>query len=225
MKKIFILTLILLFLSAPCFSQQSIELKNTSKRLLLVRTESPIVYKPTRLVLGKQNSFTIKAEPGSHVSLGISFFDSGRSFQGKNLRLGSDMKNIEGIVPPKGFLRLNVNIPDDKSLIDSKVYFDAAVWKASDYSDIQVAKIISPCGRESESNFVVIVSPPEDPNIPAFTPTLPGASGEMLRVIESIDKDRSGDETEINNMPSFAPGIYQQPAMINNLRSPELIKK
>src|SRR6056297_2576486 len=115
MKKIFISLFLLCIFTAPCFSQQTIEFNEKSKPLLIINKDFPMVYKPTKLIIGKKNIFTIKATSGSNVSLATSTSDNGAPLlYGQKVRLGNDINTVNGVVPEKGILQLELEIPDNK---------------------------------------------------------------------------------------------------------------
>lgn len=187
---LFVLTLYLI--TSPVFAQQEIQLTPLKRSSLLITKEGPVVYKPTRLVTGQETKFKIKADPGSYASLATSYSNSGAPmFYGQKLRLGTDIKTLEGIVPDSGLLELNIEIPDNKDLENKPVYFEVAVWKNKDFSDLKIAKIMDPSGRETNSNEVLIKLPPENTSLPGFSPVLPGA--ELRPFMDSIEKIKNNE--------------------------------
>ena len=162
MIKKFLLLLFLSLISLPAFSEE-IQFKAHDKPSLLIENDSPMVYRPTKLIIGQENSFIIKAKPGYYVSLATSYSDSGAPlFYGQKLRLGSDIKTLEGVIPENGVLEMKLKIPKDKDLVGKILYFEVAVWKSKDFKDLRIAKIMAANGRESSSNAVTILPEPKN---------------------------------------------------------------
>lgn len=228
MKKFILLLLIISSITLPAQAQQGIDFVKAEKRpILLLNRESPEVYKPTRLIIGQENKVLIKAEPGSCISLAYSESNTGAApLYGQKLRLGSDLKTTEGIVPQNGLLELSIMLPDNKEFEGKTFYIEVAVWKNKDFSDIQLAKIVAPSGRETSSNSIVAALPPKNANKPTFTPTLPGAPLEMMQTMKFIeDMKQNKDSKDETDIDYDAQSSYRTPVIIRNLNAPELNQK
>lgn len=220
--RIFLSVFILLtILAAPVFAQTEIKLSGSKKSLLMISTNYPIVYRPTRLIIGKENIFQIKAAPGSNVSLAVSRSNSGApKFFGQDLRLGSDITTKEAVVPENGLLELPYTIQNDKELVDKVLYFEVAVWKDKSFNDLKLAKIIAADGQETKINGSVLVMPPKDVSRPTLVPAISGLS-DMMKTVETIEKIKSGKGGELEDQMQ-ADIYYNTPALLRNMGSPEI---
>lgn len=219
MKKFIFLLMLANLIVHPAFSQTSIQFKPTErKQTLLINRNHPQVYKPSKLILGKSNKFIIKAEAGSYISLATSTSNEGAPlFYGHKLRLGNDITTYEGTIPANGILELEVKLPNDNSLDGKELFFEVAVWKNKDFSDLTIAKIISTGGTETQNNAIAISKPVESSFIPLFTPVIPGAPTEVIKTIEAIQDVKSGkvdyetyEEAEILNRPVIQRDLNRQ---------------
>lgn len=201
-KKFFVLSLVfrlLILSSVPVFASQAIEFKLPEKPALLLDTESPTVYKPTRLIVGKETKFIIKGFPKSNVSLLMSESNEGAPlFYGQKLNLGADITAKEAVIPENGVLELGIKLPDDKKLEDQVRYFEVAVWKNKDYSDLKLAKIVGPNGQRTGLNKIKIYLPNEDSTRPTFAPVMPGMPVNMIQTMQTIEKIKNGDTEQLN---------------------------
>ena len=209
----------------PVFAEQEIKFQPGYKKTSLLKALSigqdyPVVYKPSRLVTGKDNKFIIKGEAGNSVSLAISDSNHGAPlFFGQTLRLGAQMQTQEAIIPDNGLLELNFKMPEDKKLEGKIYYFEVAVWKKSDFSDLKLAKILGSDNQETDSNGVQIILPVSNPNLPCFGPIIPGTSSSMT---DTIDQIKSINNQDLYNYDMM--NYYQTPVMLRNLNSLELNK-
>ncbi|OGH98588.1 MAG: hypothetical protein A2104_07045 [Candidatus Melainabacteria bacterium GWF2_32_7] len=229
MKKLFLLFLMFNMISIPAFAQHEIELKPTKRPSLLIKRDFPMAYKPSRLIIGQENKISIKAVPGSYVSLAFSEENSGAPlFYGHKLRLGSDIKTQEGIIPENGFLELSISLPNDKNLDGKTIYLEVAIWKNQDFSDLELAKIIGINGRETNNNDILVSLPPQNASKPTFAPAIPGAPIEMMHAAQFIDeikKEIKGQSTQGSDVYQEMQNTYQTPVILRNLKAPELNTK
>jgi len=229
MKKLNFLTVLLLVLSiTPVLAEGSIQFQSYKKPSLIINRDYPQIYRPVKLFIGKENKFTVKAEAGSFVSIALSLADKGADiFYGHELRLGKEiLATGEGKTAENGLAEITVKIPDDKKLKDKPVYFEAAVWKNEDFSDLKIAQIISPSGRESDINQLTLVMPAKENLGPSIVPSLPGGSFEMIQGLKTMDEvmknEANGVQTEYDyNLED----LYKKPLMLRNLNAPDLNSK
>lgn len=220
MRKIFIVFLLFFSFCSQSYAEQSVSLHSEKKSLLILRSDSAKIYKPTRLVIGQSNNFLIKAPAGATVELALSYVNEGLPvYHGITLNLGKDAKFVTGVVPSNGFITLSFSIPNNKDMANSEMYFDAVYWKKSDYSDIQKLQIISPSGLQTKLNKLILVMPTDDPNKPAFAPALPGGGSELIKATQSINSTNSNNTDYTETIPQ-----YEQPVILQNLRAPELLQ-
>ncbi len=160
------------------------------------------VYKPSKLLIGAETGFIIKAEPSSNVALIIASDKKGENIIGK----------IDGLIGQKGIAELKLELPDDEQLINRIVYFEVVVWKNEDLSDIQRARIISSDGIQTGSNSLLITGKPESKVLPGFGPAMPGI-GDVSRAMDALKDKRNYSEDAY---------YYNKPLILRNLRAPEL---
>jgi len=231
MKKVIliIVTILLHLISIPVFAKQEVNPDLTRRPLLQLKKNSAVVYLPTKLVIGKDNKIIVKGEPGYFVSLAISSENSGSMpFYGKILRLGKDFNTVENTISQSGIAEMNIKIPDDKNLNDKTYFIEVAVWKDANFRDLQLAELIAPNGRKTNYNGIKLGLPPKDVSGPAFTPSIPGISPDVLRSIKTIEKLKNGDESSENrefNSDYEYMNPYQTPVMLKNLHSIDMQKK
>jgi len=221
MKKPFLFLALFFLFNCPVLAEREIKFDSGNSPLLLVNQDYPLVYKPTKIILGQNASFMIKAAPGSYAALLFSDSDSGIVFNNQRLRLGSVLITKNGIIPDKGLLELNLNLADSKKFKDNILYFEVIIGKDKDFTDAKVARIMAPGGRETTKNNLTISLPVDDPKKPSFTPVLPGSPFEILKTMEAIDKIQKGEPEEYASQT----GKYSQtPVILRNINAPELQK-
>ena len=229
MKKLNFLTVLLVVLSiTPVLAEGTIQFQSYKKPSLLISRDYPQIYRPVKLFIGRENKFTVKAEAGSFVSIALSLANKGAdAFYGHELRLGKKiLATGEGKTSENGLVEITIKIPDDKKLKDKSVYFETVVWKNEDFSDLKIAQIISPSGRESGINQIPLSIPVKENLGPSLTPSLPGASFEMIQGLKTMDEvmknESNGVKTDYDyNIDDF----YKKPLMLRNLDAPDLNSK
>ncbi|MDD3012301.1 MAG: hypothetical protein PHC34_01185 [Candidatus Gastranaerophilales bacterium] len=224
MKKFLLLFLFVYMLTLPVFAQLEIDLSSSNKQNLLISREYPVVYKPSKLIIGQENSFKVKAAPGNSVSLMISASNSGANpFYGKTLRLGLDPVTVKGIVPENGIIEIKFNLPNQKDLNGKVSYFEVAVWKSEDYKDVRIAKIMDEDCRETNSNQVDISLPPQDVSKPSFGPSIPMIPPEFMKTIDAVENAKTNKNSKNDYSDYMYENPFMTPAYIRNLNAPELI--
>jgi hypothetical protein len=212
-------------LTLPAFAQLEINL-SSNKHNMLMSSEYPVIYKPSKLIIGQENTFKVKAAPGSTVSLMISASNSGaKPFYGQALRLGIDQSTTKGIVPENGLLEIKFSLPNQKDLDGKVAYFEVAVWKNDDFRDVKIAKIMDINCRETDLNEISISLPPQDMSKPSLAPVLPMMPPDFMRVINDVEKaknDKNNSNTE-DYSDYVNDNLFQTPAYIRNLHAPELM--
>lgn len=181
------------------------------------------VYLPSKLIIGQDNVFIIKGKPGSKVSLAVSNTNRGaQPLFGNKLRLGKTEETFEETMPATGVLEIKYNVPNDESLIDKIKYFEVAIWKKPDFSDMKLAISISPSGRETKNNGVKIAEPPSSGKSPTFAPVMPGIGQDIVR---SIEKIKEAKDAKINpdllddgeSMPEYLDSVEKRDLMLQNI--------
>jgi len=222
-KLLFVILLALITFSAPV-NAQVFELSSTKNSSFIINQDFPVVYKPSKLLIGNKTKFVIKAPPKSHVSLVTSEENGGYpEFHGHKLRLGQIISPNEAIVEDNGILELEIPVPAEKGLLGKILYFEVLVWKKSDFSDLKIAKIMGIDGRETDVNAVMIAEPPKKQSMPGIGPGIPGTGGDMSKAMEIFNKM---SETSSNE---YSENYYEneifsnnKPLILRNLHAPEL---
>jgi len=224
MKKLVLLFLSLYMLTLPAFSQLVIDLSSSNKNNTLISNEYPVVYKPSKLIIGQENTFKVRATPGSSASLMISASSSGaKPFYGQTLRLGYDQMAVKGIVPENGLLEIKFSLPNQKELNGKMAYYEVAVWKTEDFTDVKIAKIMDENCRETNSNEIGISMPPQDVSKPSLGPMIPMMPPEFMRAIENVENSKNNKKNTPDYSEYMNDNLFQTPAYIRNLHAPELM--
>jgi hypothetical protein len=224
MKKLSLLLAVFCLISGPAFAQIQLDLNSTKRPVLLLNQDFPMLYKPTKLIIGKENKFSIKADPKSYVSLLISSSNDGTAmFKGQKLKLGEDIQIIEGTVPDNGLLELSFTLPDNKDLNEKVFYFEAIVSKDTNYTNPMKAKTMGASGRETNDNSVMAALPSKDKSGVGFTPALPGAPVQMYQTMQMIqDMKQQAAEGKDSDETYKDDGLLYQSPLIRNLAAPDL---
>lgn len=132
--------------------------RSLNERLVTAR-----LYLPGRMVLGRPAEFIIKGKPGSHVALAMADRDSGaKPINGHPLHLGPDRKLVSlGTIDESGVLQLCIETPIEGDLIGQHLFFEAALWHSSDFSDLILATPVTSEGQEGIRNGVMVAAEAE----------------------------------------------------------------
>ncbi|MGH9552040.1 MAG: hypothetical protein ACRD3W_21820, partial [Terriglobales bacterium] len=105
---------------------------------------------------------TIKGKANSWVAIAMADKDKGaKPIVGHDIRLGPDRKVIAvGQIPASGVLVLTMDTPIEGDLIGLCLYFEAALWTKPDFSDLQLAQVVSSESQEGGKNGVIIAGEP-----------------------------------------------------------------
>lgn len=182
------------------------------------------VYLPSRLVIGQDNIFIIKGKPGKKVSLAISSSNRGANpLFGKKLRLGETEQTLEANIPATGILELVYKLPNDTSLVNRTKYFEVALWSKDDFSDLEIAKTISPAAKETLNNGLVISLPPSSGKAPSFAPVIPGMGQDLIRSIEHIKDVQEGkvnsELMDDGKVPAYLDSPEKRDIMLQNINN------
>ena len=150
------------------------------------------VYKPSRLFVGKTTDFIVKAYPGSSASLILALDEQGNDI----------ITQVNGRIGEKGIAKLQLEVPDNKQLVNKTVYFQVVV-------DDQIARVIGSDGTSTASNSIKIFKKPSSSLRPGFGPAAPGV-GDVSRAIEAVQEDTSDH--------SIDDYYYNKPLILRNLR-------
>lgn len=220
MKKLLIAFLIIYTIVQPVFAQLEINLSSSNN---MQSKEYASVYKPTKLILGKENIFKVKTTPGDKVVLMISGSNSGaETFHSQNLRLGKDIVSVQGITPANGLLELKFELPNQKEMNGKVVFFEVLTWSKEDFQDIKKAKVMGNDCKEISSNAILVSFPPADLSRPSLAPIIPMVPPEFMQAIDSVEKIKSGSKND-EYKDYLNENVFKTPAYIRNLNAPELI--
>jgi hypothetical protein len=159
-------------------------------RLLLHRND---LYLPTRLVMGEDAHFVVKAQPGSKVKVLLSGKSEGYTLpNGMPLRVGEDAQELSGTVPENGVLELKMEMPKDPDLEGKVLYVDAVAGLTDD--SLQPVALVDATGRRTDVNTLTIVKPPEKGGT-AILPSMPGLSPQVFNQLTQMgDAYSKGDD-------------------------------
>jgi hypothetical protein len=150
-------------------------------RLLIHQSNA---YLPTRLVIGEETRFVVKAQPGSKVKILVSSKSEGYvTPEGTALRVGDDAQELTGVVPENGVLELKMDLPKDPNLEGKVVYVEALSGPTDD--NLTPITLVDATGRRTDSNSLTIVKPPEKGGAPVL-PSMPGMSPQMFNQLTQL---------------------------------------
>lgn len=160
--------------------------------LLVQRSTS--VYLPTRLMLGEEARFVVKAPAGNLVRIFVSTQADGKVLPNDVvLRVGEDAQELSGIVPENGVLELKMDVPKDPELDGRVVYVDA-VSGASEEA-LTAINLVDHTGRRTDQNTLVLMKGVAE-NGPAIMPSMPGVSPQMMNQLTTMSNIYSQGDTE-----------------------------
>src|SRR5208282_5758899 len=107
----------------------------SKRNLLSERFHGPKLFLPPRMVLGECAEFIVQGPPGSYVALAMADKNSGaKPVYGHELKLGADRKLVAvNQIPEQGVVSMFIEAPIQGDLVDSSLYFEAAVWSKADF--------------------------------------------------------------------------------------------
>lgn len=177
------------------FSEAAEKYESRLSRLLIRKSD---VYLPTRLVLGEEARFVIKAAPGNQVKLLMSPSAEGYLLpNGTALRVGSDAQILEGTVPETGILELKMDMPKDPELEGKVLYVDAVAGLSEE--SLEPMGMVDATGRRTGSNSLVIVKPAERGG-PSILPNMPGLSPQVFNQLTQLGDVYSNKDDNRKNL-------------------------
>ncbi len=142
------------------------------------------VYLPTRLVLGEEVQFVVKAAAGSHVKLLLSGQSSGYNLpNGTSLRVGPESQELSGVVPENGVLQLKMTMPNDADMDGKILYIDAVSGETDD--TLAPMELVDATGRRTANNALAIVKP-SDAGSMSIMPNMPGVSPQLMTQLNNL---------------------------------------
>lgn len=166
--------------------------------LLLKKNDA---YLPTRLIIGEEAKFVVKAPAGSKVKVFLSSKGEGYMLpSGTPLRVGEDAQEISGVMPENGVLELKTQMPKDPEL-EGKIVYVEVVSGATD-EDLAPIDLVDATGRRTTENTLVLMKQAEMGG-PSLLPSMPGISPQVL--------------SQLSNMGSaFAKGDNNQKQLLDD---------
>lgn len=211
MKKVFLLFIFsYIFIVSPVKASDEITFATHTKSQILSDYAVPVVYKPLNLIISQTNTFIIKGESGSNVSLAVSDSNSGApDLFGHKLRLGADIHTVESVIPQNGIVKIDYFVPKDQKDTE-RYYIEVAVWKKADYSDLKLAKIIADNGRTEADNGIAAVMPAAKNDGGWLSPLIDGTTSvrRTMDIVDSIQKNQAADEYYDMNAPAIIKNIH-----------------
>jgi hypothetical protein len=142
------------------------------------------VYLPSRLVIGEDAKFVVKAPAGTTVKIFLS--SQGEGFvlpNGTPLRVGDGAQEVTGVIPENGILELKAAMPKDPELQGKVIYVDA-VAGASD-EELAPIDLVDATGRRTMQNTLVLMKPAEIGG-PSIMPSMPGVSPQLMNQLSTL---------------------------------------
>jgi hypothetical protein len=147
------------------------------------------VYLPARMTVGQDTPITIQAPPGQQVRVYWSLAQQGLMLpNGQPLRVGTDAEFVEGVIPEKGVLTLN--IPAFQRPLDA-VYMDAALWQGS-LENARPLPLMDATGRPANRNLLSVVEP-VDARGATLMPAMPGMSPQLINQLNAFSEAKAGN--------------------------------
>lgn len=144
------------------------------------------VYLPSRLVMGEDARFVVKAPAGNKVKVLMSFEDEGYVLpNGTPIRVGAEVQEMSGTVPENGVLELKMAVPKDEKLEGKVVYVEAVAGDSDE--TLAPVDIMDATGRRTTENSLVIVKPTVAGG-PSVMPSMPGFSPQMMNQLSTMSQ-------------------------------------
>lgn len=155
------------------------------------------LYLPTRLVLGEESHFVIKAPAGSQVKVLLSTENSGYELpNGTSLRVGPHVEELSGVVPENGVLQLSLTMPKGDGMDGKTVYVDA-VYGTSD-EDMAPLELVDATGRRTGNNALAVVKP-SDAGSMSIMPNMPGVSPQLMQQLTTLTNTQGANKQLLDN--------------------------
>lgn len=172
-------------------SAQAEKYQSRLSSLLLKKND---LYMPTRLVLGHEARFVVKAPAGDIVKVLISTKNEGYILpNGTPLRVGAEAQELTGTIPENGVLELKMAMPKDETMEGKVVYVDAAVGPSNE--ELAPIDLIDAAGKRTDENTLVIVKPAEGGG-PNIMPSMPGLSPQVFNQLTTMGDAYSKGDSE-----------------------------
>jgi hypothetical protein len=187
------LSLSLFFGIGPALqSARAEQYKSRLNSLLLRKNE---VYLPTRLLLGQEARFVVKAQSGSLIKVFISPEAEGKVLSNDvALRVGNNAQELSGTVPDTGVLELKMVVPADPDLDGRLVYVDAVAGPSED--TLVPIDLVDPTGRRTDQNAIPVMKQVDAGSGAMVMPSMPGLSPQVFNQLTTMGGIYSGGDAE-----------------------------
>ncbi|MGE0200831.1 MAG: hypothetical protein AB7P76_07680 [Candidatus Melainabacteria bacterium] len=191
---------------------------------LLIRSAN--LYLPTRLVLGQENKFVARANPGQQVLVFLSPEPSGLVLASEQsaripLRVGPEYEQVVGVANEKGVAELSITLPDEQDWAGHILYVDAIAYDRAEIvpprmdgeghpvadvnplvdlrtvANAQQLDLMNPMGQRTSVNALQMAMPAEA-NGAMVMPSMPGFSPQLLQQITNLSEVGAGNEHKKN---------------------------
>lgn len=187
------LSLSLLFAMGPALQSACAEPYKSRLNSLLLRKNE--VYLPTRLLLGQEARFVVKAQSGSLIKVFISPEAEGKVLSNDvALRVGADAQELSGMVPETGVLELKMAVPADPDLDGRLVYVDAVAGSSEE--TLVPIDLVDPTGRRTDQNAIPIMKQVDGGSGAMVMPSMPGLSPQVFNQLTTMGGIYSGGDSE-----------------------------
>lgn len=142
------------------------------------------VYLPSRLIIGEEAKFVVKAPAGSKVKVLLSSTSEGYVLpNGTPLRVGAEAQEVTGVVPENGVLELKAQMPKDPELEGKVVYVEAVAGTTDE--DLAPVDLVDATGRRTTENTLVLMKQAEMGG-PSVMPSMPGVSPQLMNQLSNL---------------------------------------
>jgi len=194
-KSVALLALLLTF-SCASFTQPAGAEKYQSRLNSLILKKNDL-YLPARLVIGEEAHFVVKAPAGSQVKILLSPQNSGYKLpNGTELRVGTQVEALTGVVPENGVLQLNLTLPKDPGQ-DGKTVYVEALYGTSD-EDLAPIEQVDASGRRTADNALAVVKP-SDAGSMSVMPNMPGVSPQLMNQLNTLTNSQGTNKQLLDN--------------------------
>lgn len=178
------LGLSLLILCVQAFQPDWVHAERYQSRLSNLLVKKTEIYLPSRLIVGEEAKFVVRAQAGDQVKVFLSSHDQGFELaDGAQLKVGKQPQMLSGTIPENGVLELKMAIPNDPNLLNKVLYVDAVAGSSED--TLAPLSLIDADGRKATTNAMVI-SKRISTSGPPIMPTMPGVSPQMFNQLTTL---------------------------------------
>jgi len=165
----------------PVQTAQAERYESRLNQLILKKTE---LYLPSRLFIGEEAHFVVKAPAGSMVRLYVSPEGEGAILSnGRPIRVGKESAVISGVVPDTGVLDLKFAVPNANEMAGKGLYVDAVAGASEE--DLVPLDIIDATGRKATANYLNLAQHAKANTLPVM-PYMEGMSPQAFSQMTTL---------------------------------------